>query len=98
MLQRDEVVVVDHGALASRVDLGVDLADQPEELQRLVDEAAPEVEEQPAAFVGAASLAPAVAGLRAPALEARLEAVNAPDSFASNRRRSVRKSPSQRRF
>jgi hypothetical protein len=76
VLEGEEVVVVHLGALASDVELGIDLPHRPEELQRLVDKVAAEVEQQAAALLGARALAPAVPGLRPPALEARLEAMH----------------------
>ena len=77
VLEREEHVVVRDGALAPRVDLRVELAHRPEELHGLVDEVAAQVEEKAAAFRRRRAFAPAVACLRAPALEARLEPVDA---------------------
>ena len=76
MLEGEEVVVVHLGALASEVELRIDLPHRPEELERLVDKVAAEVEQQAAALLSVRAFAPAAPGLRPPALEARLEAVH----------------------
>ena len=60
--QRHEDVVVDLGAGSAAVDLRVHAAGGPEQLDRLVDQVAPEIEEQPARFLRITAFAP-----RAPA-------------------------------
>ncbi len=74
MGERDEGVVVGLGAGAADVRLGVDLGDRAEEDQGLVDDVAAEVVEQTSDLCRVAGLAPAALELRAPALEAGLEA------------------------
>src|SRR5688500_6947601 len=79
----DEGVVVDVGARAPVVELRVDLARVAEEDDCLVDQVAPEVEQDPACLLGLCALPPAGSRDGTPALEARLEARDAPDrSFA----------------
>ena len=75
VLEGEEDVVLRYGALAPRIELRVQPARRAEELQRLIDEVAAQVEEQPPALRRNA-LPPSAAHLRAPALEARLEPVH----------------------
>ena len=49
---------------------------RPEQLQRLVDEVAAEIEDDPGALAGRGRVLPALAELRRPALERRLEAMH----------------------
>src|SRR5262245_25356722 len=74
--ERDEGVVVGASTCSQGVQLGVDLGRGPEKLERLVDEVAPEVVEQPAGVLRIPGLAPSAGELGAPALEPRLEARN----------------------
>lgn len=72
----EEGVVVGLRGWTADVGLGVDGDDRAEQGQRLVDEVAAEVVEEPAQLRRVAGLAPAALGLRAPALEAGLEALD----------------------
>ena len=67
VLEREEDVVVDLSARPAHVHFGVGAFHGPEELERLVHEVAPEVEEEPARLVS--PLAPGTGELRSPALE-----------------------------
>ncbi len=72
--EREEVVVVPGQATAAR-DLRIYGRDWAEQMQRLIDQVAAEVQQQAAAVRGRVALAPCVrTGLRAPALESRLVA------------------------
>src|SRR5687767_1043495 len=72
--QREEDIVVDLRARASRVELRVNSRHRPKEEERLVDQVATEVEQEAAGVLGLAALAPAHRHGGSPALEARLEA------------------------
>ena len=71
---------------------------RPKSSGGLVHEVGAEVEQQAAALVGGRQLAPAVARPPAEALEARLEAVHRAELAVVHEPRTVRKSPSKRRF
>jgi hypothetical protein len=74
--QRHEGVVVGLCSRTDAVQLGVDLGHRSEQGQRLVDQMAAQVIEQPAGLGRVAELPPAALELRTPALEPRLEAVH----------------------
>ena len=74
MVKRDEGVVVHLHALAPAIELGVDVARGTEEQKRLIDQMAPEIEEESAGFFGCAALTPVVSCDGAPAIESRLQA------------------------
>ena len=99
MRQRHERVVVDGDAGAARIESRVDAADRAEQQQRLIDQVAAEIEQQPAGFIGRR---------RASASRPSRPDASARSATRSGRRRraapsaisrcSVRKSPSQRRL
>jgi hypothetical protein len=77
MPQGDEDVVVHLDVVAAEVHLGVDVGRSSEELHRLVDEVAAEIEEQPARLLWCPPLPPRSGRRRRlPALESRLEAMD----------------------
>ncbi len=76
MGEGDEGVVVGLRARPADIGLGVYGDDRAEERQRLVDEMAAEVVEQSADLQRVTGLAPAALGLRPPALEPGLEALD----------------------
>ena len=73
MLEREEHVVLHLRARPAGVDLGIDPQRMAEQLAGLIHEVGAEVEQEPAAVGLRRQLAPALAHVRAEALEARFE-------------------------
>ncbi len=80
VLERHERVVVDLGARPSTVDLGIDGQRGTEQPDRLIDQMAPEVEQEAAGFLGVSPFTPrSLADRRPPPFEPRLEPDDRPE-------------------
>jgi hypothetical protein len=69
MRERDENIIVDFDARPASIELGVDISDRAEQMQRLIDQMRAEIVKQTARESRRALLAPAALQLRAPSLE-----------------------------
>jgi hypothetical protein len=79
--QRQERIVIHSHSRTPAIQLGVDVTGGTEQNERLVDQVAAKVKEQPAGILGGAALTPVVPRCGTPALETRLEAKGAPECF-----------------
>ena len=79
--QREERLVCADAARTKNRQLGRGQGRGPEQLQRLVDEVAAEIEHDPGSLAGGGRVLPAPAELGRPALERRLEAVHLAERF-----------------
>ena len=70
----DERIVIHLHAVAPAIELGVDVERGTEEQERLIDEMAPEIEEETSGLFRCAALTPVVPRDGAPAIESRLQA------------------------
>ena len=68
MCERDENIIVDFDTRPASIELGVDISDRSEQMQRLIDEMRAEIVKQTARQSRRALLAPAALRLRPPAL------------------------------
>ena len=85
LIQRDEPIVVRHHAGPTPIELGVDSFWTPEQEQRLVDQVAAKVEQQPSGVLRRAALSPAAGpDCGPPALVARFESRHGTQRVVSN--------------